>query len=577
MDAIAAIEMTRRRDKVEGLTRVAQAFVPNVAASIVTSIGNILAHKDDYKNQKLLRAQADKVRTLAMQTLTRQDPVAEEAKDNLLGSIADVLKDGAWRAIKTFCRFVFRGVMFLVENVVVPVFRVFATAVVDILEAALTTPAGWIALGATAAAIGGYYLYKTWQDKNAKREVPSPEPAIGARIAPAPAAPVTPEAPAAPVPAPAPVKPAQAPVPTKAAPVPAPSPVAPRPVAIPGMPTVAGARPEIFYNAYTVSKVKESDTRREKALGIKNNNPGNLRYAEQPGATGQNKGFAVFPTQALGLYNLGRQLEFHGHRGWTTVEKLIKVYAPPSENRTDDYIKAVASAMGVKASDSLDFLNVGTLVKLMKAIVTHENGSNPYSDDQFIEAAEKAIDFARQGYRDHAQGFVALFTPTSGRFVSPFGPRSQASTDGLGSTDHKGIDIANGVGTPIFAAEEGTVTFAAKTADYGNRVDIKHDFGFTRYGHMNVLQVKNGQHVKRGQKIGEMGQTGHATGPHLHFEVITAQAAAGQDARVDPAHYLPNFPTQKEGAVLVGEPIVANMDKPKDYVYRDGRLILLRD
>ena len=86
---------------------------------------------------------------------------------------------------------------------------------------------------------------------------------------------------------------------------------------------------------------------------------------------------------------------------------------------------------------------------------------------------------------------------------------------------HHGLDIANKQGTPIYAADAGTVIYSAwSTAGYGNMIEIDHGGGkHTRYGHFYQLFVKKGDVVKRGQIIGAMGTTGRSTGPHLHLEV----------------------------------------------------------
>ena len=85
---------------------------------------------------------------------------------------------------------------------------------------------------------------------------------------------------------------------------------------------------------------------------------------------------------------------------------------------------------------------------------------------------------------------------------------------------HPGIDIANDVGTPEVAAEDGTVVFAG-WGDFGIYVEIDHGNGFhTIYGHMSKVLVSTGQMVTKGQLIGLMGATGRATGPHLHFEIL---------------------------------------------------------
>ena len=89
---------------------------------------------------------------------------------------------------------------------------------------------------------------------------------------------------------------------------------------------------------------------------------------------------------------------------------------------------------------------------------------------------------------------------------------------------HPAIDIAGPTGTPILAADAGYVVMSGRdTWGYGNQVVIDHGNGFwTRYAHLNTIQVKAGQTVKKNQQIGTMGSTGRSTGPHLHFEVIQA-------------------------------------------------------
>ena len=108
--------------------------------------------------------------------------------------------------------------------------------------------------------------------------------------------------------------------------------------------------------------------------------------------------------------------------------------------------------------------------------------------------------------------------PTTGRITSRFGRRS--SPGGIGSTNHKGIDIAGRRGTPIYAADGGTVVYAGWMSGYGYLVQINHGNGYvTYYGHNSSLTVSVGQHVYKGQQIARMGSTGNSTGNHCHFEV----------------------------------------------------------
>lgn len=86
---------------------------------------------------------------------------------------------------------------------------------------------------------------------------------------------------------------------------------------------------------------------------------------------------------------------------------------------------------------------------------------------------------------------------------------------------HTGLDIANSMGTPIYAADAGVVEAAGWGTGYGNQILINHGGGKkTRYAHLSKFYVGVGETVDKGQSIGAMGSTGWSTGPHLHFEVI---------------------------------------------------------
>ena len=88
------------------------------------------------------------------------------------------------------------------------------------------------------------------------------------------------------------------------------------------------------------------------------------------------------------------------------------------------------------------------------------------------------------------------------------------------SWSHKGLDIANKTGTPLYAAEDGTVERSGWSNGYGYNVIINHGGGLkTLYGHASKLYVKAGDTVSRGEVIAAMGSTGWSTGPHIHFEV----------------------------------------------------------
>ncbi len=101
---------------------------------------------------------------------------------------------------------------------------------------------------------------------------------------------------------------------------------------------------------------------------------------------------------------------------------------------------------------------------------------------------------------------------------------------------HTGIDFAAAIGTPIYATADGTVaSVEVKFSGYGKLVEIDHGFGYhTRYAHMHEFNVRSGQHIKRGDLIGYVGNTGLSTAPHLHYEVLI------NGGQVDPVHYFYN-------------------------------------
>jgi murein DD-endopeptidase MepM/ murein hydrolase activator NlpD len=101
---------------------------------------------------------------------------------------------------------------------------------------------------------------------------------------------------------------------------------------------------------------------------------------------------------------------------------------------------------------------------------------------------------------------------TAGQLSSPFGMRN--------GTMHDGVDIDAPVGTLIHAADDGIVIFSGRLHGYGNAVIVQHSGGYvTVYGHNQRNLVREGERVARGQTIAELGATGRASGPNLHFEV----------------------------------------------------------
>jgi murein DD-endopeptidase MepM/ murein hydrolase activator NlpD len=100
---------------------------------------------------------------------------------------------------------------------------------------------------------------------------------------------------------------------------------------------------------------------------------------------------------------------------------------------------------------------------------------------------------------------------------------------------HTGCDFTAPHGTPVYATGDGIVITSEAVSGYGNQVEIDHGFGYiTKYAHLSAFNVKKGQKVKRGQKVGAVGSTGVSVSPHLHYEVMH------NGVRVDPVNYFFN-------------------------------------
>ena len=122
--------------------------------------------------------------------------------------------------------------------------------------------------------------------------------------------------------------------------------------------------------------------------------------------------------------------------------------------------------------------------------------------------------------------------PTSGRVSSPFGNRRSPTSNRI--EFHSGIDIATGHGTPVRAGASGRVVFRGYRGSFGNLIIIDHGYSFsTYYAHLSRFNVSHGQSVTKGDVIGYVGQTGRATGPHLHYEVHV------NGSPVNPRNYMP--------------------------------------
>lgn len=213
--------------------------------------------------------------------------------------------------------------------------------------------------------------------------------------------------------------------------------------------------------------------------------------------------------ESLTLQSLRDQVRVLGHlEGEHDVSVEVARGQPRESSREDS-----AAVMLGYAYDDIDGLRSVTretsdTLSLLVALLEDQNGIRPDIPSMFPLTGKRSISSAF-GWRR-----------------SPWTKRKQY---------HRGLDIRGPYGKPIVAAANGRVTYAGRDPGYGNLVVINHGSGiYTWYGHLSRIHVRKGTEVERGQKVGALGSTGRATGPHLHFEVRV------NGVPVDPERYFVN-------------------------------------
>jgi murein DD-endopeptidase MepM/ murein hydrolase activator NlpD len=192
-----------------------------------------------------------------------------------------------------------------------------------------------------------------------------------------------------------------------------------------------------------------------------------------------------------------------------SLNKRLKVNLPAVGGSKVDYPTA----------DLLNNSNLKTDMELLK-----DRTTDLESQLRLLEqVAEKRATILR---------FTPSIWPVRGHITSHYGNRMDPFN---GDAEmHLGLDIAGIYGTPVHAAADGVVIYAARKAAYGNLVIIDHGNGLTtRHGHLSRFNVRVGQRIKRNDVIAFVGTTGRSTAPHLHYEVRI------NDRPVDPRRYLP--------------------------------------
>ncbi len=186
------------------------------------------------------------------------------------------------------------------------------------------------------------------------------------------------------------------------------------------------------------------------------------------------------------------------------INKVQEIFKKEEQKLTDDAIGG--------ANEEINNIEQNT--------VNLENKENTENTEE-TEKKEYLQDASTINQMDEDAKFVkenfSLIKPLSGTITSRFGLRNP--TTPTVPKYHTGLDIAANSGTVIIAAMDGKVELASSEGDYGNHLKITNGEVMTLYAHCKTLYVKEGEEIKQGQQIAEVGATGNVTGAHLHFEI----------------------------------------------------------
>ncbi|WP_374646043.1 DUF5930 domain-containing protein [Tabrizicola sp.] len=207
-----------------------------------------------------------------------------------------------------------------------------------------------------------------------------------------------------------------------------------------------------------------------------------------------------------------RAIEMRNDAIFAKLEEAVSVSMEPLDNMFRE--------AGMSPDDLIDSVRKGYSGQggPLTPIALSTAGGLPSADELRANAILSGLDRMNM-YRIAAYTLpFAMPVKDSFRWTSGFGYRKDPK--GAGTRMHEGTDMAGAYGTPIYATAEGTVTFAGWHSGYGRHVKVRHANGIeTTYSHMSQIRVEVGQRVSRGDRIGDMGNSGRSTGTHLHYEV----------------------------------------------------------
>lgn len=547
MNVLSGLAIIKKRRAAVAGTVADEAFKVGTVG-IVYTIASAIENRDAIKSSKLLRSAFTKLETAALSTMRKQKSMTtlNDQETGVLQKIAEIAKTSIGSVIEIGAKQLFSVLGRAMRLVVVPIFNIFVATVAATFRLITANP---YTLAATALITAALMGRRMWLD----RETDFRSGSAGPDLQPAPSASSS----------------------GGSAPTPIPTPTTPEGIKIQSIITDAARRNGVSESlALRVAGLESSmnpnaKSNRSSAKGLFGITDTTWKYMRgKPGAQ-----FDPYANADIGtkyLYNnsvilkrgLGRDPQdyemYAAHFFGPGVVAMLKNQEALADKPIEAGLALFASASKIKAilaaNPHLKGKTVGQVIDLWR----NKSGGS---------STQVAATMRSNG----------LITPASGMFTSPFGARSFIGPKGLRVySDHKGIDIANAAGTPIYAAEGGTVTISSVTsAGYGTLIEIDHGNGLrTRYGHSSKLFVRAGESVRKGQHIAAMGSAGFSTGPHLHFEVRTA-ANNSSGVPVDPASYLSGFPQAKNSMVQSGSQSAA-LPAETQYIRRDNKVVALK-
>jgi len=211
-------------------------------------------------------------------------------------------------------------------------------------------------------------------------------------------------------------------------------------------------------------------------------------------------------------------------------QRWLAIVGIPVDIKPGDYVLRVESAD--KTTKQVNFSLHDKQYATQQLTIKDKHMVEPTAEDlKRIERESRVMKAAFEAWHDQADMPLQFDLPAQGPLSSPFGLRR--IFNGEPRAPHSGIDIAAAAGSPIRAPAPGRVAAVGNYFFNGNTVLIDHGQGLvTMYCHMKKIAVKKGQTLARGDLIGYVGQTGRATGPHVHWSVSL------NNARVDPGLFL---------------------------------------